>query len=86
MSNVKPIGLASDEHVTDTVSTLEEALADAKSGKLSAVIIFGDCRGTDLYFVWQSGHENYLSVVGKLQQACTDLCLKHHSKRSRDGE
>jgi predicted phosphodiesterase len=62
------------------VALLEEALVDARAGNLSAVIIFGDIRGTDDYRVWKSAHENYLTVVGKMQQACTDMCLKRATR------
>lgn len=69
--------LKSDEHVTATVRVLEQALEDAKAGKLSTVIIFGDLRGTDEYRFYKSASQNYLEVVGKLTQVIHDMCKKH---------
>jgi hypothetical protein len=77
------IGLASEEHIKHTVQILEEALEDAKAGKLSSCIIFADLRGTEDYRIWKSAHENYLSIVGKMQQACTDMCLKRSASYVR---
>ena len=74
VSPPKPIGLASDEHITSTVAVLEDALVEARAGNLSTVIVFADIRSSNGYRIWKSAPENYLTVVGKMQQACVDMC------------
>lgn len=72
--------LKGDAHIVETVKVLEEALEDARAGKLSTVIIFGDLRSSDDYRIWKSAHENYLVTVGKIQQAAVDMCSKRSDR------
>lgn len=78
-SRAVPIGLASDDHINHTVALLEEVLVEARAGNLSAVIVFADIRSSNEYRIYKSAPENYLTVVGKMQQACTDMCTKRGS-------
>lgn len=69
--------LQSDAHITETTGLLEQAMADAKAGRLASVYVFADLKGVDSYKVYKSCSDNYLVSVGKLVQCVVDICLKH---------
>lgn len=64
-----------DSHIRETVHVLEEALVDARAGKLAAVVIFADLKGEWSYRWWKSAAANSRELVGKMFSAMTDIVL-----------
>jgi len=68
--------IESTEHIRDTVAILEEALEDARAGKLSSVLVFGELRGQAQLKTYKSGTPDRINLVGKLMHAIFELCCE----------
>lgn len=78
ITELRPV--ESDEYVRDAVAALEEALADAKAGKLAWVIVYGNVRGADHLKAYKGSCQDRLSIAGMLAMALHDLCLEKGSQ------